>query len=176
MLTSLTAQMETNLSFSKLNALSSYCWVCNNSTAPTEALWVWIHMEVWLKCWCQHANMQNMRMYSADMLCAIHFTLDYKPKVLRKWKVWRDGIISSSTLYLPPNPPTFKAYIWCATHCLLIKLALKGEFTEKFKLPHCLLTSMPMEAWVKCLSPQNTSGVSGVNLQPNPIKLKKLVT
>ena len=32
---------------------------------------------------------------------------------------------------------------------------LKGKFTEKLIFTHYLLTSMPMEGWVKCLSPQN---------------------
>ena len=30
-------------------------------------------------------------------------------------------------------------------------------------ITHYLLTPMPMEGWVKCLSPQNTAGVSEVN-------------
>ena len=40
---------------------------------------------------------------------------------------------------------------------------LKGLFTDKYKFIHHLLTTMPMEEWVKCSSPLNTSGASGVN-------------
>ena len=40
---------------------------------------------------------------------------------------------------------------------------LKGYFTKKWKFTHYLLTTLPMGGWVKCLSPQNTSWVSGVN-------------
>ena len=40
----------------------------------------------------------------------------------------------------------------------------RGEAgNETWKFTHYLLTTMQMEGWVKCLSPQNTSGVSGVN-------------
>ena len=34
---------------------------------------------------------------------------------------------------------------------------LKGYFNEKWKFTHHLLTTMLMEGWVKCLSPQNPS-------------------
>ena len=38
--------------------------------------------------------------------------------------------------------------------------SLKGKFTPQFQFTPYLLTTMPMEGWVKCLSPQNTFGVS----------------
>ena len=34
---------------------------------------------------------------------------------------------------------------------------------DEWKFTHYVLTTRPMEGWVKCLSPQNTLGVSGVN-------------
>ena len=37
------------------------------------------------------------------------------------------------------------------------------ELIQKWKFTHCLFTTMPMEGWVKCRSPQNTFGASGVN-------------
>ena len=40
---------------------------------------------------------------------------------------------------------------------------LKGQFTQTCIFTHYLLTPMLVEGWVKCFSPQNTSGVSGGN-------------
>ena len=40
--------------------------------------------------------------------------------------------------------------------------SLKGWFTPKWKPPHYLLSTMPMEGWVKCLSPQRICDISSL--------------
>ena len=53
-------------------------------------------------------------------------------------------------------------YKRCQLICMKLRFLKTGEFPENNQFTHPL-TTMPMEGWVKRLSPQNTIGVSGVN-------------
>ena len=70
---------------------------------------------------------------------------------------------------------SYSGSLWNLQQVFYDKYPVKGIVHPKIKIDY-LLHSMPMEGWVKCLNPQNTfrvSGVNGVRAKSNTIEVNE---